>query len=118
MALTADQMEKFTRLKHLQSLAARTKVVTDDLQAQINALDSDTVHSVSIAKDDTAQAGYAASYTIFVNDSPLATKINIPKDFLVKSATMEICQTADVPISGLKPGDPYLDFVINTVDAS
>ena len=118
MALTADQMEKLTRLKHLQSLAARTKVVTDDLQAQINALDSDTVHSVSIAKDDTAQTGYAASYTISVNDSPLATKINIPKDFLVKSATMEICQTADVPISGLKPGDPYLDFVINTVDAS
>jgi hypothetical protein len=111
MALTTDQLEKLTRLKHLQSLATRTKALFD-------ALDEEVVKSVEVSKDTTATTGYAASYTISVNGTALDTKINIPKDFLVKSATLETVSTADVPYSGAQVGDKYIDFVINAKDAS
>ena len=107
MALTTDQLEKLTRLKHLQALAARTKALFD-------ALDEEVVKSVEVAKDTTATTGYAASYTISVNGTALDTKINIPKDFLVKGATLETVATADTPYTGAVVGDKYIDFEVNT----
>ncbi len=127
---------KALRLKHGKSIALKVKDVTDDLQDQIDSLDSGAIKTVkvngtaltatagavdvlvAVEKKATANTGYAASYTIKANGVALSPDIDIPKDFLVKSATMGVCQTADVPIAGLKVGDPYLDFVINTVDAS
>lgn len=111
MALTPEQLAKLTNLEQLQLLAQRTN-------AKFVALDAEVVKSVTVAKDATATTGYAASYTISVNDTPLATKIDIPKDFLVKSATLETVTTADVPYSGAVVGDKYIDFVINAKDAS
>ena len=111
MSLTPDQLAKLTNLEQLQLLAQRTN-------AKFTALDAAVVKSVSVAKDATATTGYAASYTISVNGTDLSTKIDIPKDFLVKSATLETVATADVPYTGAVVGDKYIDFVINTTDSS
>ena len=43
-------------------------------------------------------------------------EIDIPKDFLVKSATLATVATADTPYEGAVVGDKYLDFVINSKD--
>lgn len=137
MALTNDQLDKLTRLKHLQSLALRTKAVTDDLQDQIDTLDGGAVKSVkvngtaltpdgnnavdvliAVEKKTTANTGYAASYTVKANGVALSPDIDIPKDFLVKSATLETVTTADTPYSGAQVGDKYIDFVINAKDSS
>ena len=42
--------------------------------------------------------------------------INIPKDYLVRSANIETVETADEPYSGAEVGDKYIDFVVNTKD--
>jgi hypothetical protein len=136
MALTPEQLEKALRLKHGQAIAARVKLVTDDLQDQIDALDGDAIKSVkvngsaltptdgavdvliAVEKKATANTGYASSYTIKANGVALSPDIDIPKDFLVKSATLETVATADVPYSGAVPGDKYIDFVINAKDSS
>lgn len=107
MALTEAQLAKIARIKDLQTLATKVKT-----------LFSSTVSSVDLAKDTTATEGYAASYTLSVNGTPLSTKINIPKDFLVKSATLATVSTADTPYTGATVGDKYIDFVINAKDAS
>ena len=44
--------------------------------------------------------------------------INIPKDYLVKSAVIEVVDTADTPYTGALVGDKYIDFVINTQDTA
>lgn len=41
-------------------------------------------------------------------------EIDIPKDFLVKGASIEVVETADTPYTGAEVGDKYIDFVINT----
>ena len=45
-----------------------------------------TVPEYSIVKDTTAQSGFIATYHLTKNGSNVGTAINIPKDYLVKSA--------------------------------
>lgn len=44
--------------------------------------------------------------------------INIPKDYVVRSATVGTCTVADQPVEGLVPGDKYIDLAINTNDGT
>lgn len=73
---------------------------------------------VTLEKQSTAETGYASTYVLRQGGTALTPKINIPKDFLVRSATLETCTTADVPEQGYQVGDKYIDFVINTLDSS
>jgi hypothetical protein len=132
----AYDVSDLVKVGQAKSLAQRIKGITDGLQTQIDTLDGGAIKSVkvngvaltpasgavdvliAVEKKATANTGYAASYTVKANGTALSPDIDIPKDFLVKSATMEICAQADTPIAGLKVGDPYLDFVVNTVDSS
>jgi len=85
------------------------------LQDAIEALDSKAV--VTVEKLGTpSSSAYAASYVVKQNGVQVGTAIDIPKDYLVKSATIEVCQTADTPVAGLQPGDKYIDFVVNAKD--
>lgn len=72
----------------------------------------------TITKAETAEEGFLATYQLFKGAAAVGDKINIPKDFLVKSASMGVCEQEGVPLAGLKVGDPYLDFVINTKGAA
>ena len=71
---------------------------------------------VTVEKKQTAETGYLATYEVKQNGTKVGTSINIPKDYLVKSATVGIVSTANNPVSGYVIGDKYLDFVINTKD--
>ena len=75
----------------------------------------DSATAVTVTRLSIPTSGYATTYSISQNGSSVGT-IDIPKDFLVKSATLETVTTADTPYAGAKVGDKYIDFVINTVD--
>lgn len=72
--------------------------------------------TLGLAKQSTATSGYAATYKLTLDGVQVGDAINIPKDFLVKSATVETCATADTPVTGLAVGDKYIDFVVNSVE--
>lgn len=74
--------------------------------------------TISVVKDATAETGYASTYHVTVDGTNVGAAINIPKDFVIKSASLETVTTADVPYSGAQVGDKYIDLVVNTVDAS
>ena len=132
MALTQDQLAKASKLNHLKGLAARTKLVTDNLQSQINALGNDAIKSVKVngvaltstnnavdilatmEKLATAESGYASSYQLKVNGVAVGDKVNIAKDWLLKAAnlltsTAENYETVGTSAAGKK----YIDFVFN-----
>lgn len=76
-----------------------------------------------VAEKATANTGYLKTYVLNkyaggnTSGTPTACgEINIPKDFLVKSVTLESVATADTPYTGAKVGDKYIDFVVNTKD--
>ena len=74
------------------------------------------IANYEIKKLDTAEPGYLASYQLEKDGAKAGDVINIPKDYLVKSASCKTATADNTPIEGLKIGDPYLDFVINTKD--
>ena len=113
--------EKYLQLTNV--LVNNTPVVPDTTHHTVN-IDIPEGHLYKIAEQSVAETGYLKTYTLQANtgaggayeDVSGAAKINIPKDFLVKSVTLETCTVADVPVAGYVVGDKYIDFVINTVD--
>lgn len=113
----------------------QSKVIKEALDLKANAADLATVATtgsyddltdaptidelggiVDVVKQATAETGFAATYVVKQNGSQVGSKINIPKDFLVRSATMGTVSTADSPQQGFAVGDKYLDFVVNTAN--
>lgn len=72
-------------------------------------------HTVDVVKKTTANDGYIATYQVTVDGTVVGADINIPKDYLVKSAEIKVVDTADDPYTGAAVGDKYIDFVVNTV---
>ena len=81
----------------------------------------------------TPESGYFATYTLQANtgtggayeDIIGADKINIPKDFVVKAASMKEVVAADKETGGIfendatfSIGDKYIDLEVNTQDAT
>ena len=103
------------------SLPTKTSDLTNDgdgtnpFLTQHQSLASKTV---TVEKQATAESGYFATYVVKQNNVQVGSKINIPKDYLVKSGSVKTCSTADVPVQGYVVGDKYIDFVVNTKDSS
>ena len=76
---------------------------------------------VTLIKADNADAGFAATYRLVKtsdNSKQVGDSINIPKDYLVKSASIEEATENNKPVEGINAGDKYIDFVVNTKEGS
>lgn len=67
----------------------------------------------TIVKLGTATEGYIATYQLQKDGAQVGANIDIPKDYLVKSADIKV-STGDGDPSGFPAGTKYIDFVINT----
>lgn len=74
--------------------------------------------SIEVVKKGTATEGYIATYIVTVGGQQVGAEINIPKDYLVKSASIKVVADDDDPYTGAKTGDKYIDFVVNTADTT
>lgn len=101
-------MSKAINLEQLKLLAQKNKAEADKLAADIA--------EYSVVKQETAESGFIATYQLTKDGAAVGEKINVPKDFLVKSASIETVETADQPYAGAAVGDKYIDFVINAKD--
>ena len=105
------------------NISGTTGVLTDQaispLKAYIDAKASGSSASSTVTVEQiTAETGYAATYIVKQNGSQVGVSINIPKDFVVKSAELETVVEDNVPYIGARVGDKYIDFIINTTDSS
>lgn len=94
-------------------------------QSQINsAIDTAFANAnddlaVNVVKQQTAETGYAATYFITQGGAPVGAKINIMKDKMLKSVSVETVgatPTAEETAANLQTDDQYLLFVVNTID--
>jgi hypothetical protein len=76
----------------------------------------------AIEKQATADEGYAVSYklkkTVGEEVSYVGDVINIPKDMVLKSATLETVTEAGKPYADAVVGDPYIHMVFSDAAAS
>ena len=93
--------------------------VDEALVALDNAVQgvAETISGITVpeysVQEVATETGYLKSYQLTKDNVAVGAKINIPKDFLVKSASVATVETADTPYAGAVVGDKYIDFVIN-----
>lgn len=75
------------------------------------------VPDYTIVKLANATTGYLASYQLQKDGAGVGEVINIPKDYLVKSAVVKTSTGTGDP-SGFPAGTKYIDFTINTYDTT
>lgn len=76
-----------------------------------------TDYTVSVAATATPTTGMLKTYDIQQCGKSIG-KIDIPKDFLVKSGSVKTATEANKPVAGLKKGDPYIELILNTKDTT
>lgn len=94
-----------------------TQALADSTAAGVVTVEEDG-ESGSTLKSYRFYQGVLQSDTAQQKEAKRITTVNIPKDFLVKSASVETVETADVPYPGAEVGDKYIDFVVNTKEGS
>lgn len=105
--------DKFITLGNLAEYSSNTD---KKIREFVNDKVSEVIHpEYTLIKKDTADEGYISSYNLTKNGEVVGSTINIPKDYLVKSATLETVTVKDTPVEGYIVGDKYIDFVVNTV---
>ena len=72
----------------------------------------------SIEKASSAEEGYAATYQLTKDGTAIGAKINIPKDMVVESGSVKICELEGDPVEGFKVGDKYIDLVLANAESS
>ena len=81
-----------------------------------------SVPEYTIEKQETAEEGYSASYklkkTVGNEVSYVGDTINIAKDLVLKSATLEVVTENGIPYESAVVGDPYICMVFNDAKAS
>ena len=96
-----------------------------DIQAAIDELAEASAGGVAsktiyVTDESAGQTDYAKVYKIYqgenapdaeTNPAVLKGTINIPKDKVLQSATIETVTTPDTPYPGAQVGDKYIDFV-------
>lgn len=115
-----DEIEDINNnLDNLDNVKVNVSSFNEEIETinnTISELDNDK--TINIIKQAVADTGYFSTYVISQGGTQLSTKINIPKDYLLKSASIKKCTVKDVPIPGLNVGDYYFDWVLNTADDS
>lgn len=75
------------------------------------------VPSYTIERQDVATDGFGATYKLKCTSGETVTyvgdEINIPKDLVLQSGSLQIVSAANQPYEGAVVGDPYLDLILN-----
>ena len=87
----------------------------------VGSTESANVPEYSIEKQESADAGNAATYKLKVTvggvDSYVGDAINIPSDLVISSGVLDTVAEADVPYVGAVVGDPFLDLTLSNATA-
>lgn len=118
--------------KYIRGVQKNGADLTPDANGKVNVI-IDAAVQYKIAEQAVPESGYFKTYTLQANtgiegayeDIVGAAKINIPKDFVVKAASMKTVTAADKTTGGIfetdstfAENDKYIDLEINTQDAT
>ena len=114
---------KFVSSVELTDGTAIAKLGASSFAEAIAALAADDY--AVIEKAETPEDTFATTYKLKVKDATapegykyIGDPINIPKDMVVQSATLETCAEDDVPVAGFVTGDRYIDLLIANSDGT
>lgn len=105
--VTAEDKKAITNLDTTYAKKADVDKSIKDLSDSINAGGTSAVISLT----ENSSTAYAKSYVLKQGDREVGT-INIPKDMVVSSGSLQSVTVEDTPYAGAKVGDKYIDLII------
>lgn len=109
--VTTDEAGKITVGAKISATEGNSLTIAEDgLYVEVPEIENP---EYTIVKAETAEEGAIATYYLTKDNVQVGAKINVPKDYLVKSATIEVVETEGQPYTEAKVGDKYIDFVVN-----
>lgn len=126
----ADKEELNTKIDNLSNtyetkLDATTKyneitgLISTEADARISA-DEELKKNLSVTVEalENAEGQNLKTYVVKQGGVQVGAKINIPKDFVVKNASVKICTENNKPVEGLNVGDKYIDLEVNVTEGT
>lgn len=111
LEVTTDAQGKVTVGAKISATEGNSLTIAEDgLFVEVPEIE---VPEYTMVKAETAEEGAIATYYLTKDNVQVGAKINVPKDYLVKSATIEVVETEGQPYTEAKIGDKYIDFVVN-----
>ena len=101
----ADATTKYNELTGLIDAEEVARVSADE---ELKKNLSVTVEALAEAEGD-----YLKTYVVKQGGVQVGAKINIPKDFVIKNASVKTCTENNTPVEGLNVGDKYIDLEVN-----
>ena len=118
-AVTAEvKPETFDAFGAAKAVQGETTETVKSVDDKVVALTESS--KVAVEKLATPTTGFIASYVVKQNGTQVGATIDIPKDYLVKSAELKTA-AADIKSGDnvvVASGHKYIDFVVNTADAA
>lgn len=115
----SNTLGDFDSVNGLATTDAVKTYVEGAIETAVESIVIPELPEYTITPLENAEEGYLKTYQLFKGGEAVdGSKINIPKDYLVKSASIKTVETENVPEEGYKVGDKYFDFVINAKDAT
>lgn len=71
---------------------------------------------IEVVKQESAEEGFSATYYVTQGGVQAGAKINIPKDYFAKDASVKTVAEENKPVAGYKVGQKYIDIEVNVVD--
>ena len=116
-AYNLGTVEEGAEVNIIETVKVNGSALTPDENRAVNVV-IPAADEYTVVKDAQAATGYAATYHLTKNNVNVGEAINIPKDLVVESGTVETCTTPDVPVEGYVVGDKYIDLVLANADNS
>ena len=116
-AYDLSTVEQGAEVNIIETVKVNGTALTPDENRAVNVV-IPAADEYTVVKDAQAATGYAATYHLTKNNVNVGEAINIPKDLVVESGTVETCVTPDVPVEGYVVGDKYIDLVLANADNS
>lgn len=110
---TVEAGAQVNKIEKIKVNGAEVSIVSKEVDIQIPSASEYTIQ-----KQGTADEGYSATYQLYKDSTAVGEKINIPKDMVVQSGTVEEVVEPDQPVSGYQVGDKYIDLVLANATTS
>lgn len=114
---TLEGVQAGAQVNIVETVKVNGTALTPDASKAVNVVIPASA-DYTVVKDDVAATGYAATYHLTKDGTNVGAAINIPKDMVVSSGSVETCTEADVPVEGLEVGDKYIDLVLANASSS
>ena len=107
----ASEINGNIKINEVETVVYDSTEITNSLQNKLDITDEAT-YTIVKTTSESSVAQYHLQKTVNGVVEAVGELINIPKDLVIESGTVEACTVANIPVDGYVIGDKYIDLLL------